>query len=255
MIWRHSIGAKKMGLKSHNPIATSSVLFLSIILFMLAFSCQQAEKPQTDQLAASEIHEFTGKVKVAWGKYLYLPAAQGFDIVVEGNLESGTLADLVDKEIRVKGNLMKEEPSLFIADSIEIKEGENQWRPIFTRTAEVKLTDYFDPDDRNNYVALTITNINKPAEWEGKEKAKVYGQLVLGQSPAENRIILFDAKGKELAKIIVDNITDYALYYVKKLRLYDKFWFYLKIKDTVDAKSRARTKEIFHADVVFAGLY
>lgn len=255
MIWRNSIGVNKIGLKSNCLITTFSILFLSIALFMLAVSCQKAEKPQTEQPTASEIHEFTGKVKVAWGKYLYMPAAQGFDIVVEGNLESGTLADLVDKEIRVKGNLMKEEPSLFIADSIEIKEGENQWRPIFTRTAEVRLTDYFDPDDRNNYVALTITNINKPAEWEGKGKAKVYGQLLLGQSPADNRIILFDAKGKELARIIVDHISDYALYYVKKLRLYNKFWFYLNVKDTVDAKTRAKTKEIFHADVVFAGLY
>ncbi|MCX7972910.1 MAG: hypothetical protein N3B16_00210 [Candidatus Aminicenantes bacterium] len=255
MIWRNSIQVNKLGLKRKSLVKAALILAIPIVFTLLVVSCKQAEKPPTEPAAPAEIHEFTGKVKVAWGKYLYLPEAQGFDIVVEGNLESGSLADLVDKEIRVKGNLVKDEPSLFVADSIELKEGENQWRTIFTRTAEVKLTDFFDPDERNNYVALNITNINKPAEWEGKGKVKVYGQLIQGQSPADYRIVLFDSKGKELAKIIVDNITDYALYYVKKLRLYNRFWFYLNVKDTVEPKTRIKTKEIFRADVVFAGLY
>jgi hypothetical protein len=255
MIRRNLIQVNKIGWKKIFPGKAIILFTLPAILFLIAVSCQQAKKTESEQAAAPVVHEFTGKVKMAWGKYLYLPAAQGFDIVVEGNLESGTITDLIDKEVRIKGNMMAEEPSLFIADSIEIKEGENQWRTIFTRTSEVKLTDFFDPDERGNYVALNITNINKPADWEGKEKAKIYGKFIQGQSPADNRIVIYDAKGKELARIIVDNITDYALYYLKKLRLYDKFWFYLKVKDTVDARTRAKTKEIFHADVVFAGLY
>jgi hypothetical protein len=232
----------------------SLAVIITGLLIIAASSCQKAAQTQ-EEVAAPQPHEFTGKVKTAWGKYVYLPAAQGFDIVVEGNFESGTVADLVDKEIRVRGNMMKEEPSLFIADTIEIKEGESQWRTIFTRTADVQLTDYFHPTERDSYQALTITNINKPADWEGKGKAKVYGQLNLLPEKGASRIILFDAKGKELAKIIVDNITDYAVYYTKKLRLYDKFWLYLNIKETVEAKTRSKTKEIFHADVVFAGLY
>ncbi len=224
------------------------------ILSLVFFACQQPQTPQ-EEAAAPQLNEFTGKVKTAWGKYLYLPAAQGFDILVEGNLESGTLADLVDKEIRVRGNMMQGEPSLFIADTIEIKEGESQWRTIFTRTAEPQLTDFFHPADRDGYPELKITNVNKPEEWEGKGKGKVYGQLVMGEGKEGAKITIFDAKGKELAKIIVDNITDYALYYTKKLRLYDKFWFYLNIKGTVDRPTRLKTREIFHADVVFAGIY
>ena len=62
--------------------------------------------------------------------------------------------------------------------------------------------------------------------------------------------------GAESAKIIVDNISEYASFYLlKKLRLFDKFEFYLNIKDSVPANQRAKAKEIFHADVVFAGLY
>ncbi len=255
MIWHNLIQVNKTG--KTKIFIGQAVFIVAILAFLMAIamSCQKTMKTEEQKAELTEINEFTGKVKMAWGKYLYLPAAQGFDIVVEGNLESGSITDLIDKEVRIKGKMMAEEPSLFIADSIEIKEGENQWRTVFTRTSEVNLTDFFDPDERNNYVALTITNINKPAEWEGKGKVKVYGALIQGSGPADNRIILYDSKGKELAKIIVDNISDYALYYVKKLRLYDKFWFYLNVKETVDAKTRAKTKEIFRADVLFAGLY
>lgn len=233
--------------------AIFTVAVLSV--FCLVFSsCQQTQKAQ-EEAVAPQINEFTGKVKTAWGKYLYLPAAQGFDILVEGNLDSGALTDLIDKEIRVRGNMMKEEPSLFIADTIEIKEGENQWRTVFTRTTDPQLTDFFHPGDRDSYQELKVTGINKPEEWEGKGKGKVYGQLVMGEGKEGAKIAIFDARGKELARIIVDNITDYAFYYTKKLRLYDKFWFYLNIKETVDRSTRLKTREIFHADVIFAGIY
>jgi len=39
------------------------------------------------------------------------------------------------------------------------------------------------------------------------------------------------------------------------LRLFNRFWFYLDIKDTVDKKVRLKTKELFHADVLLAGLF
>jgi len=42
---------------------------------------------------------------------------------------------------------------------------------------------------------------------------------------------------------------------MRKLRLFDSFWLYLDIKDTVDAKVRTRSKELFRADVIYAGLY
>ncbi len=235
---------------------TATIALVMVVVIIGGVSCQKPEETsKTAETAVVQPHEFSGKVKVAWGKYLYLPAAQGFDIIVEGNLDSGTLTDLVDKEIRVRGNMMEQEPSLFVADSIEVKEGENQWRPIFTRTSEVQLVDFFHPAERDSYQALTITNINKPEDWEGKGKGKVFGQLRGAEGTTPSTIIIFDAKGKELGKIIVDRITDYALYYTKKLRLYDKFWFYLHIKETVERPVRLKNRELFHADVVFAGLY
>jgi hypothetical protein len=54
---------------------------------------------------------------------------------------------------------------------------------------------------------------------------------------------------------LVDNFTDFGNYYLKKLRLFDKFWFYMNVKETIDWSERRRTREMFHADVVFAGLF
>jgi len=62
-------------------------------------------------------------------------------------------------------------------------------------------------------------------------------------------------KDIELGKIIVDDFTDYALYYMKKLKLFDRLWFYIAIKDTVEWKVRQETRELFHADVLFVGLF
>jgi hypothetical protein len=211
------------------------------------------------QQAAAPAKEYEGLVKVAVGKYIYLPQAQGLDIVVAGNLEGG-VESLVGKGIKVKGITPAAKANLVVADSIDLKEG-TAYRNIFTRSAEPVLNDYFDPNVRDGYVALAITNINKPEEWEGKAKVKIYGMLQkskVKEGTAEKEvthIVITDKKGKEIARIIVDGITDYGKFYLSKLRLFDKFWFYLNVKDEVDKKVRAKTKELFHADVMFCGLY
>ena len=105
---------------------------------------------------------------------------------------------------------------------------------------------------REGVPVLKITGVAKAEEWEGKGTAKIYGKLVKGDV---NYIVLADDKGKDMAKIIVDSVSTYSNYYIQKLRLFDEFWFYLKVKDSVDKKIRPRTKEIFHADVFGAGLY
>jgi hypothetical protein len=76
-----------------------------------------------------------------------------------------------------------------------------------------------------------------------------------GLDKAITYIVLADDKGKEIGRIIVDKVSEFSQYYLKKLRLFDKFWFYLNVKDSVDKKVRAKTKELFHADVLFAGLF
>lgn len=201
-------------------------------------------------------NEFEGTVKTAVGKYLYLPTAQGFDIVLQGYDASS----LIGKDIRVKGELLADKPSIFRADTVEVKTA-GAYSTVYTRSQEVTFEDFVDVKARDAYAPLTITGTNKIDEWEGKGKAKVYGKLqetTVKEGGAEKPItyiLLADEKGKDVGKIIVEKMTDYAKYYLKKLRLFDKFWFYLTVKDTVDKNVRFRTKELFHADVAFAGLF
>jgi hypothetical protein len=132
---------------------------------------------------------------------------------------------------------------------------------VFTRSEELVLEDFVDTKTRETFPALNISGVNKPEEWENKGQAKVYGMLTtttVKEGDAEKEaafIVIQDAKGREIGRIIIDRTTDYTQYYIQKLRLFDHYWFYLNIKDTVDRRTRTRTKELFHADVVFAGLF
>jgi hypothetical protein len=240
------------------------LLGLSVLVLAVAIgggmSCKKAAGPvATGEVTGPTVpHEFEGTVKTAVGKYLYLPTAQGLDIVVQGKVGSGDATSLIGKEVRVKGQVAKDKSSIFVADTIEVKEA-GQWRSVFTRAGEPVLDDYVDTKDRYNYPALTITNFNKPEEWEGKGKVRVFGKLIKGTAgeggaPVDD-IVLSDDKGKEIGRIVVDSYTDYAKYYLQKLRLFDKFWFYVNVKDTVDKKVRTKSHELFHADVFFVGLY
>ena len=225
-------------------------LSLCVILTLagVAFSQETAE----ENVPAKPANEFEGTVKIGLGKYFYLPTAQGYDIAVQGQIEGGDASKLTGKDVRVKGELLMDKPSIFLADSIEVKEA-GSFRNVFTRTQDLVLDDYIDSQTRDSFPVLEITNALKNEEWEGKGKAKVYGTVQAGEGASY--ILLVDAKGKEIGKIITDKYSDYAAYYLKKLRLFDKFWFYLNIKETVDKKVRTKSRELFHADVVFCGLY
>lgn len=214
----------------------------------------EAAKAGEEQAApAKATSEFEGTVKIGLGKYFYLPSAQGFDIAVQGQIESGDASKLTGKDIKVKGELLADKPSIFRADSIEMKEASGSFRNVFTRTQDLVLDDYMNPLARDSFQDLKITSALKNEEWEGKGNVKVYGRIQKGATPAI--ILLTDEKNKEVGKIIIDKFTDYANYYMNKLRLFDKFWFYLDIKDTVDKKVRTKSRELFHADIIFCGLY
>ncbi len=221
-----------------------------VILGSMAHAQQQAEPTTKD---------YEGTVKAALGKYIYIPETKGLDIIVAGNVEGGTEA-LVGKEVRVKTSVLPDKANLILAESIEIKEGTG-YRTVYTRSGEPDFSDYFDQHVRDQYEALKVTNLNKPEEWAGKTKVKVFGQLVqskVKEGTAEKQvthIVITDKKGKEIARIVVDNINEYARFYIKKLRLFDKFWFYLNVKEQMDKKTVARTKEILKGDVVFCGLF
>jgi len=214
----------------------------------------EAAKAGGEQTApAKPASEFEGTVKIGLGKYFYLPSAQGFDIAIQGQIESGDASKLTGKDIKVKGELLADKPSIFRADSIEMKDASGSFRNVFTRTQDLVLDDYLDPQTRDGFQELKITSALKNEEWEGKGKVRIYGTIRKDTTPAT--ILLTDEKNKEVGKIIIDKFTDYANYYMNKLRLFDKFWFYLNIKDTVDKKVRTKSRELFHADIVFCGLY
>ncbi len=238
------------------------LLGLSVIVLLAGTTACQKKAAEGEEVATEEgldatANEFEGEVKTAFGKFLYLDQAQGFDIVLQGYDASS----LVGKEIKVTGELLPDKPSIFRADLVEIKSDAGTYSSVFNRTEELVLDDFIDTKTRETYEELTISGYNKAEEWEGKEQAKVYG--LLGTTAAEEGdaekesafILIEDAKGIEIGRIIIDSFTDYAQYYVKKLRLFDQYWFYLNIKETVEWQVRRRTKELFHADVVFAGLF
>ncbi|MCR4397086.1 MAG: hypothetical protein NUW07_10205 [Candidatus Saccharicenans sp.] len=228
-----------------------SVLTISVILLASGVAFSQQAQPQ--------VKEYEGLVKVAVGHYLYIPQAQGLDIYVAGEVTGG-LESLVGKEVRIKASPVEDEPNLILAESIEIKEG-TMYKTIYTRSSEPDFKGYLHPRDREAYEALNITSINKPEEWEGKAKVKVYGKLQTSkvkegtQEKEVTHIVLTDKKGKEIARIIVNSISDYAQFYLKKLRLFDKFWFYLDVTGQVDRRVRAKTRELFSGNLIFCGLY
>lgn len=239
------------------------ILGLTILVFVLIaagnIACKkEAEAPKAAQeeegIAIKEgVIEFDGTVKMAVGKYAFVPEAKGFDIVIQGNLESGDSSSLIGKEIRGKGEFSPERPSILIANSIEMKNEAGTWQPVFTRSEDVVLEDYLDLKARDAFPVLDKVSYDKKDAWEGKGKVKIYGKLETGENA--KTIAVFDEKGKLAGKIIIDSVTDFGQYYMNKLRLFDQFWFYIAVKDTFDWKIRRKTLEMFHADVLFAGLF
>ncbi len=225
---------------------STGILILSLailVAFAGTVACQKkAETPAAE--VQKSVTEFEGTVRAALGRYMYLSTASGFDIVLPG-FDAATLAG---KTVKVKGNLLLDHPPVFLADSVETSPGVS----VYTRSQEFQAEDFVEMKVREAVPALALTGIAKPEEWEGKGNVKVYGKLLKGDV---NTLVLSDDKGKEMAKIIVDSVSTYSNYYIQKLRLFDKFWFYLTVKDSVDKKVRPRTKEIFHADVLGVGLF
>ena len=244
------------------PALVSLAALAVLFLVYGGAACKKAEDPAAGEAAApvkdgstlaEGVNEIAGTVKSAMGKYFYVSQLPGYDIVAAGPVEGGDAAALLGKDIRAKVIFNREFPGFLVAQSIEIKESETQFKSVFTGADAALPADAFSQKVRADYVELAISNINKSADWEGKAKAKVRGKLVSGTSG--QAVSVLNAENKEIGKIVVDSISEYANYYVKKLRLFDTFWFYLEVKESVPANQRAKAKEMFHADVVFAGLY
>ena len=244
------------------------ILGLTVLAFLFVSAGSTSCKKEAGEEVAGEEEgatikeegaiEFEGTVKVAVGKYFFVPEAQGFDIVVHGEIDTSAW---IGKEVKGEGEFSQERPSVLVANSIDIKDEGGGWTNVYTRTEEVVLDDYLDLKTREGFQALRDLEYDKKQGWEDVETAKVYGKLEK-QTVAEGeeqkdiyKVTVLGEEDKELGIIIIDGFTDFSQYYIEKLRLFDKFWFYINIKDTVDWSVRRRTRELFHADVLCAGLF
>jgi hypothetical protein len=253
MSFKKTAGIMIIGLAAVALILTANVSCSSKEKKAEAAAAGQGTEPVSQEMTIKEgLNDITGQVKSALGKYFYIAQMPGFDIAVSGNVD---LPALLDKDVKVKVEFNREIPGLLIAQSIDVKEGGAAFKNVYTAADKNAPPDYFAQKTRAEYVVLKIANINKAADWEGKGKVKVRGKFVAGAEGKPGFISVLGEKDAEAAKIIVDSMSEYASYYLKKLRLFDKFEFYLTVKESVPANLRGKSKEVFHADVVFAGLY
>jgi len=228
------------------------VLLACLLTVMGNIACQKTEEEAG--LAVKEgILPFEGTVKVSHGKYFYVPEALGFDIVVQGSLTSGDLSMLIDKEVRGEGEFSPDVPSILVANTIEMKDETGGWSIVFTKTEDFVLDDYMDLQARDGYQVIQELAYNKNEGWEGLENVRIQG--LLEEVDGVYKIVVFDDKDQQVGNILVDSISDFAQYYVKKLGIFDRFWFYITVKDTVEWNDRRRSRDLFHADVLFAGLF
>lgn len=243
-------------------VKTSRFLGIAVLTCLLAvmgnIACQKTEEglvsgEETGLSVKEGILSFEGTVKVTHGKYFYVPEAQGFDLVIQGPLNSGDLSTLIDKEVRGEGEFSPDFPSILVANNIEVKDESGEWSSVFTKTEDVVLDDYLDLQARDGFQVIQELAYNKNEGWEGLENVKIQGQLE--ETDGVYKIVVFDDKDQQVGNILVDNISDFAQYYVKKLGLFDRFWFYVTVKDTVEWNDRRKSRDLFHADVLFAGLF
>jgi hypothetical protein len=240
--------------------AILGVLALALIFTFAANVACKKKAPGTEALSTEPtttikvgLNVLEGTVKVASANYLYIPEIQGMDIFVQGMPD---LAGLKGKTVRIEGDFQRERPSLLVANKIEVKE-DGTYSTAFTRTEEPDLSGYIDLKQRAEFPILKIVNVNRTDAWEGQSRGKVFGKLEkqTGESGDLYRIVVNDDKGKLAGYVLVDSFSDYSSYYLEKLRLFNSFWFYLDIKQTVEARTRVRTRDLFHADVVCVGLF
>jgi len=235
LVMTSAVGCKQTSLDPNAPTASEAV----------------AQTTDAGLAIVVGLNTVAGTVKKAKGNYFFMDEVPGFDIVVTAPVQGGDATTLIGKPVRIKGLFNKELPNLLVAQSIEIKESELQYTSVYTSTDANAPADFFNQKTRAEYPDLALTKYDKD-EWAGKAKGKVYGTLLAGAAPL---ISVLGADGKEIGKVIIDSQSTFAAYCAEKIKLFDKTWFYLTIKESVDKRQRAKNKEMFHADIAFIGLY
>ncbi|MEW5901712.1 MAG: hypothetical protein AB1715_09650, partial [Acidobacteriota bacterium] len=76
-----------MALQKLSKLILFGLIILIFVVTAVALS-QETNAGQAQQPAAgTAVQEFEGTVIIGLGKYFYLPAGKGFDIVVQGQIE------------------------------------------------------------------------------------------------------------------------------------------------------------------------
>jgi len=138
-----------MAIRKSKWDSTPRIFGLTFLAFMIViagtFACSKAEEEAPEKGVKIEEGKvpFEGTIDVVYGKYIYVPEVQGFDIIIQGSLESGEISSLEGKEVKGEAHIDSERTSLLIADTIEVKEESGTYRNVFTRTEEVVLEDQF----------------------------------------------------------------------------------------------------------------
>ena len=189
-----------MAIQTNTRDNMSRFIGLMLIAFLLvafgSVACQKTEQEEAGEESGIQegIMPFEGTVKAVVGKYVFLPEASGFDIVIQGNLDSGDIGNLIDKEIRGEGDISPDVPSILVVNTLEVKGDAGNWTTVFTRTEELLHEDILALSDRAEFVALADLSYDNKDVWEENVKAKVYGKLE--KSDDGDKIVVFDDEGK-----------------------------------------------------------
>jgi hypothetical protein len=247
--------AKSLGNNWYRVLGAAFLIF-ALTMFG-SISCQQAEEAVQEEEGPT-LEEgkvvFEGTVKLALGKYMFVPEAQGFDLIVDGTVQGGDLASLMGKEVKGEGEFATETPWILFVTSLDVKDDSGTYNNVYSGTVgTVEGLDLLTLQAREEYVTPEDLAYNKNETWESLEKIKVKGRLQ--QEGETTRILVLDDEGKQIGRLLVDSISDAAQYYMQKLHLFEEFAFYVAVKETVPWSTRRRSRDMFHADLIFVGLF
>ena len=189
---------------------------------------------------SANIH--TGKVDAASKRYFSMG---GLEYAVREEFDATTLKD---RNIEVKFYDSNLYLGLRVAKRIirEDEEG-NKEQVYIMKDFLVNIADYVTEDDKKTFPQLTNIKYDNKNYWEKFDKGKIIGKINL----EENYIDVIQ-NGDVVGKVLVDkdNITNYAMLHLEKLKDEEQIIFYIEVGKTVDWGQRQRTKELFKADIV-----
>lgn len=186
-------------------------------------------------------NQYTGKVRTASMNYFEM---NGVEYVLT-DFDARKLESL--ESITVTANPAPGNPGLRVVEKIIRTGADKKENPIYQRIYSVNYADSMLPD-KIEYNRITRMRYDTKSDWEQPryDKARLIGRINL----AEKNIEVLDNE-KIIGKVLISDITDYAIFQLKKQGTQEPYMIYIKRRDTVDWKTRQKTKELFYADIVW----